>query len=166
MRAIRECDLPDDFEERYESVWVTPPNAELCDPMGLRPMPKLLRGWHKGRSYPEGYTPAEREAFRRANLWAREAYGELAASRSEAPTIWPMEDDEWLDRRRDFRGLECEAGRKMVAIHPDGAVFRCGSHTPLGNILRGTFAQTEGPARCETSFCLYYCRKYTAQTAA
>ena len=25
-------DLPDDFEERYESVWVTPPNAELCDP--------------------------------------------------------------------------------------------------------------------------------------
>ena len=26
-------DLPDDFEERYESVWVTPPNAELCDPV-------------------------------------------------------------------------------------------------------------------------------------
>ena len=25
-------DLPDDFEERYESVWVTPPNTELCDP--------------------------------------------------------------------------------------------------------------------------------------
>ena len=25
-------DLPDDFEERYESVWVTPPNSELCDP--------------------------------------------------------------------------------------------------------------------------------------
>ena len=26
-------DLPDDFEERYESVWVTPPNTELCDPV-------------------------------------------------------------------------------------------------------------------------------------
>ena len=25
-------DLPSDFEQRYESVWVTPPNAELCDP--------------------------------------------------------------------------------------------------------------------------------------
>jgi alkanesulfonate monooxygenase SsuD/methylene tetrahydromethanopterin reductase-like flavin-dependent oxidoreductase (luciferase family) len=25
-------DLPADFEQRYESVWVTPPNAELCDP--------------------------------------------------------------------------------------------------------------------------------------
>ena len=25
-------DLPEDFEERYESVWVTPPNSELCDP--------------------------------------------------------------------------------------------------------------------------------------
>jgi hypothetical protein len=25
-------DLPDDFEQRYESVWVTPPNMELCDP--------------------------------------------------------------------------------------------------------------------------------------
>jgi hypothetical protein len=25
-------DLPSDFEDRYESVWVTPPNQELCDP--------------------------------------------------------------------------------------------------------------------------------------
>jgi alkanesulfonate monooxygenase SsuD/methylene tetrahydromethanopterin reductase-like flavin-dependent oxidoreductase (luciferase family) len=25
-------DLPADFEQRYESVWVTPPNRELCDP--------------------------------------------------------------------------------------------------------------------------------------
>jgi alkanesulfonate monooxygenase SsuD/methylene tetrahydromethanopterin reductase-like flavin-dependent oxidoreductase (luciferase family) len=25
-------DLPDDFERRYESVYVTPPNDELCDP--------------------------------------------------------------------------------------------------------------------------------------
>jgi len=26
-------ELPDDFRARYESVWVTPPNAELCDPV-------------------------------------------------------------------------------------------------------------------------------------
>jgi alkanesulfonate monooxygenase SsuD/methylene tetrahydromethanopterin reductase-like flavin-dependent oxidoreductase (luciferase family) len=25
-------DLPEDFEEKYESIWVTPPNDELCDP--------------------------------------------------------------------------------------------------------------------------------------
>jgi alkanesulfonate monooxygenase SsuD/methylene tetrahydromethanopterin reductase-like flavin-dependent oxidoreductase (luciferase family) len=25
-------DLPPDFEERYRSIWVTPPNDELCDP--------------------------------------------------------------------------------------------------------------------------------------
>lgn len=25
-------DLPDDFPERYESIWVTPPNDEVCDP--------------------------------------------------------------------------------------------------------------------------------------
>lgn len=25
-------DLPDDFSQRYDSVWVTPPNDELCDP--------------------------------------------------------------------------------------------------------------------------------------
>ena len=25
-------DLPADFESSYESIWVTPPNAELCDP--------------------------------------------------------------------------------------------------------------------------------------
>src|SRR3989337_2092353 len=25
-------DLPADFETKYESIWVTPPNSELCDP--------------------------------------------------------------------------------------------------------------------------------------
>jgi alkanesulfonate monooxygenase SsuD/methylene tetrahydromethanopterin reductase-like flavin-dependent oxidoreductase (luciferase family) len=25
-------DLPADFEQRYESIWITPPNTELCDP--------------------------------------------------------------------------------------------------------------------------------------
>jgi alkanesulfonate monooxygenase SsuD/methylene tetrahydromethanopterin reductase-like flavin-dependent oxidoreductase (luciferase family) len=25
-------DLPADFEQRYESIWITPPNSELCDP--------------------------------------------------------------------------------------------------------------------------------------
>ena len=25
-------DLPEDFNKRYDSVWVTPPNDELCDP--------------------------------------------------------------------------------------------------------------------------------------
>lgn len=33
-------DLPDDFSKRYESVWVTPPNDELCDP---RQVAKYLR---------------------------------------------------------------------------------------------------------------------------
>ncbi len=23
-------DLPDDFRDRYDSIWVTPPNDELC----------------------------------------------------------------------------------------------------------------------------------------
>ena len=25
-------DLPADFNKRYDSIWVTPPNDELCDP--------------------------------------------------------------------------------------------------------------------------------------
>jgi len=25
-------DLPSDFEDKYESIWITPPNDELCDP--------------------------------------------------------------------------------------------------------------------------------------
>lgn len=29
-------DLPDDFRQRYESSWVTPPNRELCDPEMVR----------------------------------------------------------------------------------------------------------------------------------
>jgi hypothetical protein len=29
-------DLPDDFDKRYRSIWVTPPNDELCDPEKVR----------------------------------------------------------------------------------------------------------------------------------
>jgi alkanesulfonate monooxygenase SsuD/methylene tetrahydromethanopterin reductase-like flavin-dependent oxidoreductase (luciferase family) len=29
-------DLPPDFEKRFESIWVTPPNSELCDPENVR----------------------------------------------------------------------------------------------------------------------------------
>ncbi|MDT7681345.1 MAG: hypothetical protein QOG57_1655 [Pseudonocardiales bacterium] len=29
-------DLPDDFDKRHDSIWVTPPNDELCDPNMVR----------------------------------------------------------------------------------------------------------------------------------
>lgn len=135
--------------------------ARLCEPLGLRPVPKLLRGFHQGRRYPASYTAEERDAFRSASRWAREGYREFAASRAELPTVWPLHDDEWLDRSHDFRGSDCDAGLRFVAIHPDGSVFRCGSRTSQGNLLRGDFRQRDAASPCDDSYCFYFCRKHS-----
>lgn len=134
--------------------------ARLCEPLGLRPVPKMLRGFHQGRRYPASYTPEERAAFRTASRWAREGYRELAASYAELPSVWPLHDDEWLDHPHDFRGRECDAGERFVAIHPDGNVFRCNVQDRLGNLLRGDF-RTQPPRACDTSYCFYFCRKHS-----
>ncbi|MFG1243753.1 radical SAM protein [Xanthobacter sp. V7C-4] len=129
---------------------------------GLVPVPKLLRGSYRGRTYPDAYDAAERAAFRAMSRRARSAYGEWRAARSEPPTVDPFADDDFLDGTPTFRGTVCAAGSRFVRIEPQGDVFRCGSDTALqGNILAGTFAPLPGPRPCDSGYCFYFCRKYT-----
>lgn len=135
--------------------------ARETEHLGLRPVPKMLRGgWH-GQGYPGAYTEAEREAFRTAHAWARDGYTALIADSQERPTIWPLDDDETIDSTLNFRGNVCDAGRRFVAIHPDGRVFRCGTDGFLGNLLGNSLSLNADPIRCATSYCPYFCRKYS-----
>ncbi|WP_293883475.1 radical SAM protein [Sphingomonas sp.] len=138
--------------------------VRALEPSGFRPVPKMLRGPAEGGIYPDDYTDTERSIFRGAAAWARLGYDRLENDVSEQPTIWPLYDDELLAQKRRFVGHDCDAGHRFVAIQPDGAVHRCSAQTTLGNILSGDFAVQSGPARCHTTYCSYFCNKYSRRT--
>ncbi|CAN5204233.1 hypothetical protein BH09PSE3_BH09PSE3_02000 [soil metagenome] len=134
------------------------------EPTGFRPVPKMLRGPFEGRNFPDGYAPVDRARFREAAAWARQGYGKLESEVIEQPTIWPLYDDETLNEKPRFRGHDCEAGQRFVAIQPDGTVNRCSADTLLGNILTDTLRLNTGPTPCDTTYCGYFCNKYTRRT--
>jgi MoaA/NifB/PqqE/SkfB family radical SAM enzyme len=136
--------------------------AALLRPIGLFPIPKLLRGPFEGRVYPNAYSDLDRIRFRLRAAEARRAYAPSLALRSEAPSIDMFSDDDFLESERSFAGIPCEAGSRFVRLHENGDVTRCSSETRLGNLLDGTFVARAGPAPCDTAHCFYFCRKYAA----
>jgi MoaA/NifB/PqqE/SkfB family radical SAM enzyme len=141
--------------ERMEEI------VELLAPTGTHPVPKLLRGMHEGKHFPADYTPVDHERFKLHARFAREFYAPLLASMPEAPSIDPFGDDALLGGVPSYAGRNCEAGRRFVAIKPDGAVMRCSDQTPLGNLLQGTFARRLQATPCDTNYCYYFCKKHT-----
>jgi MoaA/NifB/PqqE/SkfB family radical SAM enzyme len=135
---------------------------------GLWLAPKVLRGEYRGRRYPQGYSPADRASLRSAIIRAREHY----QSRLDWPGArgWPsidvLSDDELLASMPSFGGQPCSAGMKFVGIAPNGDVHRCSKKTLLGNLLLGTLRLRSGPTPCDTTYCVYFCKKYTADAAA
>ena len=137
----------------------------LLHPLGLFPVPKLLRETFEGKQYPGAYTPAEKTRFGVLAAEARAAYRPVLAGRAERPSIDIFGDDAFVDGTPSYAGRSCEAGRRFVSIEPDGEVFRCSPKTGLGNVLSGTFAPLRAPAPCDTSYCFYFCEKYAAPHA-
>jgi MoaA/NifB/PqqE/SkfB family radical SAM enzyme len=129
--------------------------------VGLVPFPKLLRGMHEGRSYPRSYTLKERESFRLFAEHARQANRARMSDWHESPSIDPRFDDDFLGEVPRFTGQNCAAGQKFIRIEPNGNAFRCSIKTALGNILDQTLVLRDAQARCNTSYCFYFCRKYT-----
>ena len=91
--------------------------------IGLSPVPKLLRGPYRGKSYPVAYTADERRTFATWAAIARMSYGNMGFG--ETPTIDVFGDENYLGGTPEFRGRLCSAGEKFVKLLPDGAVFRC-----------------------------------------
>jgi MoaA/NifB/PqqE/SkfB family radical SAM enzyme len=124
-------------------------------------LPKAARGTWDGRWYPDAYTATERTAIAGWIDAARPAYAREWTAMGEAPTIAMLSDDRLLDTLPDYRGRLCGSGHTFVRIDPDGTVLRCGSGEQLGNVLARSVQLHDGPTACDTSYCPYFCEKYT-----
>jgi MoaA/NifB/PqqE/SkfB family radical SAM enzyme len=131
------------------------------DGLGIVPLPKLLQGSYQGRIYPAAYTVRERAAFAAMADKARAANKLRMRQWLENPSIDLRDDDMMLHRVESFTGQSCAAGQKFISVKENGDAFRCSTIQPLGNILAGSLVLKTGPARCDTSYCPYFCRKYT-----
>jgi MoaA/NifB/PqqE/SkfB family radical SAM enzyme len=130
---------------------------------GLWLLPKLLRGPYQGRNYPAAYSDDERAVLQYLVAEGRANYPVLInGDERDRPSIDVSCDDALLDAWPSFHGRPCSAGHRFVRMDADGSVYRCSSKQPLGNLLDGTLRLTAGPAPCDTSYCVYFCRKYTS----
>jgi len=138
----------------------------LLKPIGLFPIPKLLRGVLDGKSYPNAYSNLDRNRFRIFARQARDFYQKVVAKMDESPSIDILNDDLFLEGVPSYKGLLCDAGDRFVQILPNGDVFRCGEKDWQGNILNGTLVRRSFPAACDSQHCYYFCNKYSYKDSA
>jgi len=137
-----------------------PALAASCAAEGLHLAPKIVRTPYDGKTYPWAYTSAQKERLRVFITRAREHYTRVYEGWPR-PSIDVLSDDELLDGLPDFRGEPCGAGVRFVSMSPEGNVHRCNpARSSLGNLLHGTVRFAETSARCDTSYCVYFCKKY------
>ena len=129
-------------------------------------IPKAMRGIYQGRKFPAAYSSAERSLIRDYLGEGRRRYASVTAAMSEPPTIDILADGRFLNKLRNYRGKLCGSGYNFVKIEADGAVVRCGSGTPLGNILQKNVSLLSAPTLCDSKYCPYFCEKYTSRRFA
>ena len=135
----------------------------LTEPIGLTPIPKLLRGPYNGKIYPKGYSASERVTFIQFAARARKSYKPMLQSLPERPTSDVFGDENYLDGTPVFTGRMCSAGLKFVRLQADGKIYRCEvkQSNYLGNILDNSFRPQPVKSRCDSSYCYYFCLKYS-----
>lgn len=148
---------------------MTPPVARVFAELqaafqahGLFVIPKVMRGWYAGKLYPDSYTRRERTLIRDHMARAQQRYAAVLANMVEPPTINMFRDERFLRGIPDYRGSLCASGSKFVEIEPNGDVFRCSSGQMLGNVLKRNIKLLSNAMRCDTSYCPYFCEKYTS----
>ena len=139
------------------------PAVSAClESRGLSVIPKMLRGRFEGKRYPDAYSAEHRARIREYLAAARLKYAAVIERMTEPPTINMFADSHLLVGVRSYHGELCGSGCNFVQVAPDGAVYRCGSRKSLGNLLRKNVRLLNGPKRCDTSYCPYFCEKYTS----
>jgi MoaA/NifB/PqqE/SkfB family radical SAM enzyme len=135
----------------------------LTAPIGLTPIPKLLRGTYNGKNYPGAYTAEEKLRFIEFAARARESYGPFLRVLRKRPSVNVFEDENYVDGMPRFKGRMCSAGERFVDIRPDGEIYRCQvkQSNYLGNILDGSFRPLRGKTSCDSTYCFYFCLKYS-----
>jgi MoaA/NifB/PqqE/SkfB family radical SAM enzyme len=133
---------------------------------GLCLIPKVMRGNYRDQRYPAAYSSDQKAFILERLAEARRKYAAVTAGMGEAATIDMLADGRFLNGAVDYRGKLCGSGHNFAMIEPDGTVFRCGSGNCLGNILLGNVSLLRGPQACDTSYCPYWCEKYTSSQFA
>jgi len=130
---------------------------------GLLPIPKVIRGLHEGKHYPESYSVEQKRIISDYLMIARHKYESVINSMGESASIDMFSDSRFLDGIKDYRGRLCSAGHRFVFITPNGTVVRCGPSEVFGNILFKDVNLLNAPKFCDTWYCPYFCEKYSVQ---
>lgn len=132
------------------------------DAQGLSLVPKVIRGRYQGGSYPRGYSREQKQLLRLYLVDAKKKCAATIVQMGETPTIDMFADSRFLDGIPNYRGRLCASGSAFVRIDSKGDVVRCGSGERLGNILARDVGLLNAPKKCDTSYCPYFCEKYTS----
>lgn len=173
----KRLNLIEDFLDKYNllkrkgfSIYATqvmyPPLVRQFDGIfdsfrekGVILRPKVFRGYHDEKRYPESYTEKERNRILKySNL------SEDLAVLSLETQIDPNLERYFIKGDLSFKGYLCNAGKDFVVITYDGDVIRChGEHTKMGNIFEGGIKLFRKPKPCSSEFCPcpYYGLKYS-----
>jgi hypothetical protein len=143
-------------------VSIFPKLSEYFESHGLFLMPKAMRGMYQGKSYPAAYTADERTLILEYLAKARQKYAPVIDRMGEPATIDMFADARFINSIGDYRGRLCGSGYNFVTIAPDGTICRCGSGKHFGNILLKNVSFLRAPKPCDTSYCPYFCEKYTS----
>jgi MoaA/NifB/PqqE/SkfB family radical SAM enzyme len=136
--------------------------AKHFESHGLYIIPKLIRGNFEGKIYPDAYSTRQKQQIREYMVEARRQYLAVIERMNEPATIDLFQDERFLDRIPSYRGKLCGSGYNFVRINPDGSVICCGSKKCLGNLLYKKVKLWNAPKPCNTSYCPYFCEKYTS----
>lgn len=95
---------------------------------------KVFEGEYNGKIYPEAYSKNEMDVITR-----------YMSSEIELP--------QYL-KYRNFKGLYCSTGRRMLSLFPNGDIERCLSDkTPLGNFFSGNYKLPRKDKKCNIDIC-------------
>jgi MoaA/NifB/PqqE/SkfB family radical SAM enzyme len=141
---------------------IFPQLSEYFETHGLFLVPKVMRGEYQGNRYPDAYSADQKSRILGHLAEAREKYGSVIARMGEPATIDMFSDGRFLSSTGDYRGKLCGSGYNFVRIEPDGTILRCESGKRLGNILLKKVSFLSAPKICDTSYCPYFCEKYTS----
>lgn len=143
-------------------VSIFPEVSEYFDSRGLFLIPKVMRAMYQGNRYPAAYSADQKSLILEYLAEARQKYAPVIDRMGEPATIDMFADGRFLSSAGDYRGKLCGSGYNFVRIEPDGTVARCGAGKRLGNILLKNVSFLRASKACDTSYCPYFCEKYTA----
>ncbi|MEG3838669.1 radical SAM protein [Microcoleus sp. herbarium14] len=136
--------------------------SQYFESFGISVIPKTMRDNYQGMRYPEAYSEKEKTLIVQYLREARLKYMPIITRMAEPATIDMFNDERFLNSNRNYHGRLCGSGYNFIKLKPDGSVFRCGSKECLGNILQKNVSFLSSPMLCNSSYCPYFCEKYTS----